>query len=740
MVTHSNYEDVSKMLGNLHEELLGRLLLPTAAAPLYAVLILNLLLEREPYENISVSLWLIGSCLLAYRLKARWPRVAAYVYVFGLAGAVLALTWLLSAPASTALLPILILITIAVLNTPSALVVAVVATGVILATVEQRQEPNSAVIAPLTAVWLTFFAAWLSNLTWMTSIEWAWNSYCQARTATAEAQRHRGELMRLYKVVDEAYYRLERSNVQLARARDEAEEARRIKQQFVANVSHELRTPLNIIIGFSEALALSPESYGVRAIPGQLMGDINRIYRSARHLKSLIDDVLDLSQIDARHMPLIIEQSSLSQIILEATDMLRSIVLRKGLALSLELPEALPPVLLDRLRIRQVLLNLLSNAIRFTDAGGITVSVALHADKLQVSVTDTGPGIAPEDLERVFEEFQQLDSSLNKRYDGTGLGLALSRRFVELHGGQLWAESEIGRGSRFHLTLPLIPKGEAPGRFRKSGPSISAHVEARVGRTVLVATEEPMVVNFLKRYLHDYQVKSIPSRDLAEAIETYLPQAVIVGGGADMRVGEGSPLVTARQAGVPVISCPLPDPVYLSQILEVDCYMVKPITHERLLSLLAGYGERVNRVLIVDDDAQLAELMARIVRAAPRPYTVEIACGGQEGLARMQAFLPDLVLLDLMMPELDGLSLLQFMRADEQLRQVSVVLITARDLPRPDIRLPGQNSIRVEGSTNFTLTEVVNCLQAVLDVLPLAGLNPAPQPGLAAAPASLPAS
>ena len=195
--------------------------------------------------------------------------------------------------------------------------------------------------------------------------------------------------MRLYKVVDEAYYRLERSNVQLARARDEAEEARRIKQQFVANVSHELRTPLNIIIGFSETLALSPESYGVRAIPGQLMGDINRIYRSARHLKSLIDDVLDLSQIDARHMPLIIEQSSLSQIILEATDMLRSIVLRKGLALTLELPESLPPVLLDRLRIRQVLLNLLSNAIRFTDAGGY----AIHRARLQVEEVNLVKGI-----------------------------------------------------------------------------------------------------------------------------------------------------------------------------------------------------------------------------------------------------------------------------------------------------------------------------------------------------------
>jgi CheY-like chemotaxis protein len=468
------------------------------------------------------------------------------------------------------------------------------------------------------------------------------------------------------------------------------------------------------------------------------MGDINRIYRSARHLKSLIDDVLDLSQIDARHMPLIIEQSSLSQIILEATDMLKGIILRKGLALRLELPEGLQPVLIDRLRIRQVLLNLLSNAIRFTDAGGITVAVARYPDELQVRVVDSGPGIAPEDLERVFEEFQQLDSSLSKRYDGTGLGLALSRRFVELHGGRLWAESEIGRGSRFYLTLPLTPKGEAPGRLRKGGPSISAHVEARVGRTVLVATEEPMVVNFLKRYLRDYQVKSISSRDLGEAIETYLPQAVIIGGGVEP--GEGSPLLAAQQAGVPVISCPLPDPVYLSRILEVDCYLVKPITHERLLSLLDGYGERVHRVLIVDDDVQLAELMARIVRAAARSYTVEIACGGEEGLTRMQARRPDLVLLDLMMPELDGLSLLQFMRTDEQLRQVPVVLITARDLPRPDIRLPGQNSIRVEGSTNFTLTEVINCLQAVLDVLPLGRLNEAPQPGLVAAPVSLPAS
>jgi signal transduction histidine kinase/CheY-like chemotaxis protein len=721
-----SFDHVDSMLTDLRQELFNLLLLPTAAAPLYLTLLMKLFFDQWFLSNTVTIISVFGVCFIAYRLKARWPRLAAYLYVGGLAVVIFGLAWVWAAPLSLVLLPALVLLSIAILNTGATIVIAVLASLLILAPVT-RHEPTdiTATICTITAVWLTVILAWLKSRNQITALEWAWNSYCQAHVATEEAQQHRAELMRLYKTLDEAYYRLERSNVQLAHARDEAEEARRVKQQFVANVSHELRTPLNIIIGFSEAMALSPESYGVKTIPRQLMGDINRIYRSARHLKSLIDDVLDLSQIDARHMPLLIEQTALSQIIIEATDMIKGIVTRKGLTISLDIPETLPLLFLDRLRIRQVLLNLLSNAVRFTDTGGMTVSVQSQPEWLQVTVADTGAGIAPENLEKVFEEFQQLDTSLNKRYDGTGLGLALSRRFIELHGGRLWAESELGQGSRFYFTLPLTP-GTATPDLIKSALPISAHAEARVGRTIVVAAEEAMAVNFLKRYLRNYHIRSVSQRDLTEAIQTYLPHAVITSGCVDLLAGTeaGTQLAAiAQEIGVPIISCPLPDPGHLSRALGVDHYLVKPITRECLLSVLAGYSDRVKRILIIDDDAQLVELMARLVRAAPAVYTVDIACGGEEGLTRIREFQPDLVLLDLMMPTLDGFSILEAIRADEQLRDIAVIMITARDLPKTEIRLPGQNRINIEGLNHFTLTETLNCLQAVLDALPLPRLH-----------------
>jgi signal transduction histidine kinase/CheY-like chemotaxis protein len=720
------------MLSDLRQESLEWLLIPTAVASFYVVLYTTALLDVWSWANVIIAIGVVCVCLVAHRLKPRQLQLAIYVYILGLTTAVFFLIWLWFTLLSLVILPALILLSITLLNARSTLVIAGLASVVLWVSARQHSAPDSILIGLLAMVWLITIVAWISNRSQIKAIEWALSSYQQANKKTEEARQHRAELVRVHKALDEAYYRLERSNVQLARAHEEAENARRTKQQFVANVSHELRTPLNIIIGFSESMALSPESYGVKGIPRQVMGDINRIYRSGRHLKRLIDDVLDLSQIDAYQMPLLAEQTSLVEVIIDATNMIEGIVTRKGLTLVLDIPKSLPPVFLDRLRIRQVLLNLLSNAVRFTDTGGITVSVEQHSEELQVIVADTGPGIDPNDIETVFEEFHQLDLSLSKRYDGTGLGLALSRRFIELHGGRLWAESILNEGSRFCFTIPLNSSGKTGRRVQSNIVSIDPHIEARVGRTVLVATEEPMPANFLKRYLHEYQIKHVPQKELSQAVETYLPYAIIKNVASSL-AGQAKDKVAAEQKdfsyGIPIISCPLPDPSYLSQVLGIDHYLVKPITRERLQQVLGSYGDSIKHILIVDDDAQLLELIARMVRGVSQEYVVDIACGGEEGVVRMQENQPDLVLLDLMMP-MDGLTILQFMQADEKLQKTSVIMITAHDLPEADFRLPGQNSIMVEGATNLSLTEVLNCVQAILDTLPTPKPEflPAPEP------------
>jgi len=731
------------MLGDLRKELLGLLPLPTAFLTYYALLLTDSLFGVAHLSVAGLALWAILASLLAQWLQARRPRLAAQVYLVGLAIAAAGLIGLSFSPLAMALFPAVILLAMALLGVRPMAAVTGVGVAAVLIAAWQHGQLDKPVLAPISVLCFTAIVSWLSHRNLITAVEWAWNSYCQARASTDEARQRRGELARTLKALDEAYYRLERFSAQLAQAREAAEEARRAKQQFVATVSHELRTPLNIIIGFAELITLSPESYGVRGVPRQFMGDVNRIYRSAQHLKGLIDDVLDLSQIDARHMFLVAEQASLAEVIAEATDMVWSLAAQKGLQLAVDVPRSLPPISLDRLRIRQVLLNLLSNAVRFTDRGQITVSAGLQGTEIQVTVADTGPGIAPEDLDRVFEEFRQLDASLSRRHGGTGLGLALSRRFVDLHGGRMWAESEPGRGSRFHFTLPLVPKTQDLPERRPAALPLPPGVQAQAGPAILVSGAEPMVAGLLRRHLRGYQVLAVPGDELADAVDRYLPQAVVRNGLAEPAPGDGEHgrlLTSEAPLPVPLVTCPLPDPAYLGRTLGVDHYLVKPVTRERLLSLLAGYGDAVHRVVIVDDDAQLAELMARMVRAAPGAYAVEVACGGQEGWARVQEWRPDLVLLDLMMQDLDGLGVLQLMRADARLRSTPVAVITARDLPGSEARLPGCSSIRVDAPQGLTVTEVLTCLQAILDALPPPRPAPSPPPRPAADRPAPPAS
>jgi signal transduction histidine kinase/CheY-like chemotaxis protein len=698
-------------LQDLRQDLFRWLPVPTALLFGYLLMLIDQLFGSVSVPVLSAVAGIVCGAVLAQQLKRKRSRLAPYVYVGCVAASALALVWSSFSMLSIALLPAVIFLSLAILGTRPMLAITVLANIVILVSAHQHQQWNNDMLGPIFVVWLTATVAWLSHRGLVTAVEWTWTSHQQMRVSKDEAQEHRGELVRTLKALDDAYIRLERFTVQLAKAREEAEEARRAKQLFVANVSHELRTPLNIIIGFSEMLALSPEAYGVDAIPRQVMGDINRIYRSARHLKGLIDDVLDLTQVDARRMPLITQKTSLVDVIAEAADMMKSLAEQKGLALDQDLPEDLPAVFLDRLRIRQVMLNLLSNAIRFTQAGRITVSAQVREKDIQVTVSDTGHGIAPEDCDKVFEEFRQVDGSLSRRHGGTGLGLTLSRRLVELHGGRMWVESELGKGSRFHFTQPLAPVSSNRTISARPLPSISKLAKERVGQTVLVLTEEPMVVNLLRRHLRGYKVMGVSDAHLSDAIETYLPHAVITNDVTQPFVAQ------ATAANLTVISCPLPDRRHLSQVLGVDGYLVKPITRERLLRVLADYDATGRHILIVDDDAQFAGLIARIVRGAPGSSEVNIACGGKEGLSQMKASKPDLVLLDLMMEDLSGLAVLQFMRADVELRDIPVVVVTAHDLPNEDVQLLPHHTITVEGPEQLTMNEALSCVQVILDAL-----------------------
>ncbi|MCU0475988.1 MAG: HAMP domain-containing histidine kinase, partial [Anaerolineae bacterium] len=285
----------------------------------------------------------------------------------------------------------------------------------------------------------------------------AWYRAMQARADTLleESRDQQAKLAQTLKSLDAAYQTLNRTQQQLVVARQQADEARLLKQRFAANISHELRTPLNLIVGFSEIMVMAPEVYSDHKLPPKLARDLYQIHSSSRHLLEMIDDVLALSQAELASFSQTVERVPVARFIEDSREMFESIFREGGVWFRVELAAQLPELEMDCTRIRQVILNLLSNAHRFTEAGGVILRVWAAGQEVRFSVIDTGRGIPPEQHGRIFEEFYQVDSSLSRRHGGAGLGLAICKRFVEAHEGHIWVESELGQGAAFTFSLPV---------------------------------------------------------------------------------------------------------------------------------------------------------------------------------------------------------------------------------------------------------------------------------------------
>jgi signal transduction histidine kinase/CheY-like chemotaxis protein len=607
-------------------------------------------------------------------------------------------------------------------NLPGIFATAGVSAGLVIAlgTVGQAESlPATMVVPPVVVILLTALASWLSTRNLRTALHWALSSQAQAWQRMELARDRQSDLQRALKALDEASYRIRRMNYDLAQARDVAEEMRRLKQQFVTNVSHELRTPLALIAGFSEMMYLSPESYDA-PLPPEYLGEMREIYRSSRHLLSLIDDVLDLSQITAGKMRLSREEVDLQQVIHEAADTIRPLIEGKGLALEVELEDPLPSLYIDPTRVRQVLLNLLNNARRFTDQGRVTLRAHRHDGQVQMSVSDTGVGIRPEDQQHLFEEFRQLDASLARQHDGVGLGLAISKEFVEMHGGRIWVQSEgvPGQGSTFSFTLPLAQEGDgivAPLDNRRLQPLAP---DGPV-RTVLAISEDTSVAHLLERGLDGIQVVSLGEmEDLPTAYEESDPLAVVLSAGLAEEFQQLSRL-QSQLAGpdVPVILCPLGGQDRLASAVGVQDYLMKPINRDAFLSALDRVGDSVHRVLVVDDDPRVARLLARMMRSTVREYEVLRAYSGQDAWTRLREGRPDLVVLDLIMPEVDGYMILERMRQEEELRDIPVIVVTAKGYTLEDGQRLGGRLVGIARQRGFSNEEAMSYLRSILDTL-----------------------
>jgi signal transduction histidine kinase/FixJ family two-component response regulator len=458
----------------------------------------------------------------------------------------------------------------------------------------------------LTGIWGTVGLIWLSQRPLMTAFEWSWSSAQHSIRLLEEARDHRLQLKQVLAELTDANSQLIRLNHLTQGLRRAAEEARRAKEQFVANVSHELRTPLNMIIGFSEMILKAPEVYG-QGIPPVLLADLAVILRNSQHLSNLIDDVLDLSQIETGRMALSKERAMLVEIIETAAAAVRPLYQSKGLYLETDVEPRLPLVVCDPTRIREVVLNLLSNAGRFTERGGACVRAWRQDDEVLVSVRDTGPGIAPDDMGRIFQPFEQVDASVRRRHGGSGAALP---------------------------------------------------------------------------------------------------------------------------AGIPAMVCTVSGACEAADALGAAAYLVKPVSRDDLLAALerllsAKEGEKT--ILVVDDEPEARQLFWRMLVSAERSYRVIPATNGRQALDILEEERPDAILLDLIMPQMDGFAFLEARAQDPALQNIPVVLISARD---PGGQPVSSSALAITQAGGLSVPQLLGCIERVTRFLsPMAPPSDRSPPG-----------
>ncbi len=503
-----------------------------------------------------------------------------------------------------------------------------------------------------------------------------------------------------------------------------AEEANRSKSRFLSMVSHEVRTPLNLIAGLSDMLMKQSEQLG----PGEYrihQDDLDRIYVTSRHLDSLIQDVIELSSLDVGHLKLNLDRLDLHEVLKSVAVIGKQLAHNKGLSWSAEIANDLPWVLGDHTRLRQVILNLVNNAVKFTTHGRVSLTAFTENGRITVAVSDTGLGIPVEEHQSIFDEFRQSTRTSARGFGGLGLGLAISRRLVELHGGKLdvCSSGEENQGSMFFFSLPAI---DAPLNLL---PIETASGEVQ---RVMILVKEKTGACLLEDYLvRQGFVVSVLAADEGENwladLTGFQPDAVVLDG--DLTAACGWDILRQvkekpAMVNVPVLFYTLNEADRSGAFLEVE-YMVKPIEAANLAEILISldlqndpddeeWAGKEKTILIADDDPGIRNLHSRIVSAQSQSNRIIEAHDGREALDVIRSASPDLVLLDLMMPEMDGFAVLEAMREDEASRNIPVVVVTGQRLTEEDMARLNAGVASVLSKGVFTPDETLQALSATL--------------------------
>ena len=715
-------ERTNALRNDLRYDLLPWLVVPIAAAG-YALIALDPVCAPPP-SPAAVALMLPVLAGLVWVARGKSYALSAWMLAIGLIAVVaLASVWLPLSGASYAMvLPVLV--GGVLLGTLQGFLLAAAASLALL--VVSPAAAAAPILAPVVVQSLTLFGvAYVVHVAQrpeQTMLKWAWDGYAQARCHLESARDRQLELKQALEDLALANSQAIRLNETLKAAREAVDEARRAKEELVAKVSHELRTPLNMIIGFSDMILETPHVYS-RRLPPALLADVAAIRRNSQHLAGLVDDVLDLAEADLGRTHLVLEWAAIRDIATEATEAVAVLFQQKGLTLTVDAPPDLPSIYCDRTRIRQVMLNLLSNAGRFTTQGGASIEAKLDGGFVRVTVSDTGPGISRESLSRLFEPFQQEDPSVRRQYGGSGLGLAISKRFVEMHGGRITIDSDIGAGTRVTFLLPVQSTSheDTPHRwfspYQEYTPRTRRSLAPRVQpRPRIVVWEQGSALSHLvERYFEGVEPLGVATpQDALEAVEANAAVGLLINATTVGEKYSEADIVARMPLDVPVMTCWVPERRATIAHRGAQDYLVKPIRRSDLVKSVRSTRPEAHTILLVDDDAEARQLYARMLASAEGAPTVLQATDGEAALTLLRERKPDLLLLDLVMPNRDGFMVLEAKEADPSIRDIPVIIISAKDPQREPIM---SKSLVVSRCQGLSARDIMDAVQAVTEAL-----------------------